>query len=99
MDAYTLSTDIYCEMCATDIALINIDTHLKGPFTDGGGEADIPQHCTTCDLFLENPLTDIGHNYVQLACDWNTSTKHTVALKIWSDFYNIKPQNRRNNDV
>lgn len=34
----------------------------KGPFDDGGGEADTPQHCDACGEFLENPLTDEGVN-------------------------------------
>jgi hypothetical protein len=32
----------------------------KGPYADGGGEADTPQHCDDCRRFLENPLTGDG---------------------------------------
>lgn len=37
----------------------------KGPYPDGGGEADSPQHCGGCGLFLENPLTEDGWRYVR----------------------------------
>jgi hypothetical protein len=33
------------------------DQFPKGPYPDGGGEADAPQHCDHCGTFLENPLT------------------------------------------
>ena len=36
----------------------------KGPYADGGGEADTPQHCDGCRQFLENPLTCDGVVYV-----------------------------------
>ena len=103
MDAYIYRADIYCEDCAEQTVaairhdlvlhtnLIGSDNFPQGPFPNGGGEADIPQHCGSCGVFLENPLTEIGRNYAQLACDWNTSTKHTVALAIWADFYDITP--------
>ena len=39
----------------------------KGPFPEGGGEADIPQHCDLCHVFLENPLTSEGEAYVREA--------------------------------
>lgn len=38
-----------------------------GPYGDGGGEADTPQHCGSCGEFLENPLTDDGAAYVKEA--------------------------------
>ena len=31
-----------------------------GPYANGGGESDAPEHCDTCGLFLENPLTSDG---------------------------------------
>jgi len=36
----------------------------KGPYEYGGGEADYPQHCDGCGLFLENSLTEDGVYYV-----------------------------------
>jgi hypothetical protein len=32
----------------------------KGPYADGGGKADTPQHCDGCRQFLENPLTGMA---------------------------------------
>lgn len=40
------------------------DDYPKGPYLDGGGESDRPQHCGTCSLFLENPLTLDGYAYI-----------------------------------
>lgn len=40
------------------------DAFPKGPYADGGGEADTPQHCDGCGVFLENPLTSDGEVYV-----------------------------------
>lgn len=40
------------------------DSYPQGPYPDGGGEADTPQHCDACGLFLENPLTGDGIRYV-----------------------------------
>lgn len=37
----------------------------QGPDPDGGGEADSPQHCGGCGLFLENPLTEEGVEYIR----------------------------------
>src|SRR5215467_8720050 len=36
----------------------------EGPYPDDGREADTPQHCDTCGVFLENPLTTEGYRYV-----------------------------------
>lgn len=36
----------------------------KGPYADGGGEADCPQHCGECHIALDNPLTREGVKYV-----------------------------------
>lgn len=58
------------------------DEFPKGPYGDGGGEADSPQHCDAGEhcinavelssgskvgAFLENPLTDDGNEYVREA--------------------------------
>lgn len=37
----------------------------KGPYGDGGGESDSPQHCGACHEFLENSLTSDGAEYVR----------------------------------
>lgn len=50
------------------------DDYPKGPYADGGGESDIPAHCDACGLFLRNPLTSDGEQYVReqriIPADW-----------------------------
>jgi len=41
------------------------DVYPQGPYPDGGGEADSPQHCDSCEKFLQNPLTSEGDDYVR----------------------------------
>ena len=33
-------------------------------YSAGGGESDSPTHCASCGVFLDNPLTDDGADYV-----------------------------------
>ena len=47
-----------------DESTYDSDDWPKGPYPEGGGEADTPNHCASCQLFLENPLTDDGYRYV-----------------------------------
>lgn len=41
------------------------DRYPQGPYPNGGGEADSPQHCDHCGVFLGNPLTPEGDRYVR----------------------------------
>lgn len=43
------------------------ERYPQGPYDNGGGEADCPQHCDACGVFLENPLTSDGDKYVREA--------------------------------
>lgn len=72
------------------------DDYPKGPFADGGGEADSPQHCDACRVFLENPLTSGGETYVREAIDRAIETNRvdSVALIEWRSFYDIHPSPR-----
>ena len=45
------------------------DGYPQGPYPDGGGEADSPQHCDQCGVFLENPLTGDGYAYLRAQCE------------------------------
>jgi hypothetical protein len=68
------------------------DLH-KGPYADGGGEADTPQHCDGCRQFLENPLTGDGLTYVEDAIRAALTTKRLTgatndAVVEWANFYN-----------
>lgn len=67
------------------------DDFPKGPYSDGGGEADSPQHCDQCDKFLENDLTSEGQEYVEQAVkeDLARGRRNSVAVKTWAPFYDI----------
>ena len=57
MDAYIEpeGCEFFCEFCAPDGAI---------EYSDGGGEADCPQHCAACHRPLNNQLTAEGVSYV-----------------------------------
>lgn len=44
----------------TDERTYDSDDFPKGPVADGGGEANTTNHCDSCGVFLENPLTADG---------------------------------------
>jgi hypothetical protein len=48
-----------------DESTYDSDAFPQGPYDHGGGEADCPQHCDQCHVFLENPLTTDGVEYVR----------------------------------
>jgi len=56
------------------------DTYPQGPYADGGGESDTPAHCDVCGVFLENPLTPDGVEYVRelIRAEGNPT---------WAEFY------------
>jgi hypothetical protein len=79
MHVFIYQSALYCERCGNQICselrtpagadLNNESTwdsedYPKGPYDNGGGEADSPQHCDGCLAFLENPLTSEGVEYV-----------------------------------
>lgn len=57
----------------------------KGPYTDGGGEADSPCHCDHCHVFLENPLTSDGQEYVKEALASGEGDPEVLAA--WRERY------------
>ena len=59
------------------------DCYPQGPYSDGGGEADCPEHCDHCGAFLENPLTTDGEAYVRRAVLANGR----IAREVWAPFY------------
>lgn len=64
-------------------------TGPKGPYGEGGGEADSPQHCDHCGEFLDNPLTGDGENYVIDAFREyvDTGRGNLEVLQAWRDAY------------
>jgi hypothetical protein len=74
MDAYIFQAALLCSDCANAVFATNTanpddrensDHWPQGPYADGGGEADTPQHCDHCGVFLENSLTPDGGEYVR----------------------------------
>lgn len=67
------------------------DEYPKGPYPDGGGESDAPEHCDQCGVFLENDLTEAGHEYVKdlIAQHFRSGRGDKKVLKEWADFYDI----------
>lgn len=92
MDVYVYCADIYCEDCGLAIKaeLKKTDDtgdsgdYPQGPYSDGGGESDCPQHCGDCHTFLENPLTSDGYDYVREA-----AAGGGICVKTWLDYYDI----------
>jgi hypothetical protein len=64
------------------------DDYPKGPCPNGGGEADFPQHCAGCEVFLKNPLTSDGCAYVEEALSHGAAEGVLLA---WADFYWLRP--------
>lgn len=71
----------------------------KGPFSDGGGEADTPQHCgegekclnalvlsdgTKVGCMLENDLTQAGAEYVK---EYLRDDPDSEVVQLWANFY------------
>lgn len=65
------------------------DAYPQGPYDNGGGEADSPQHCDTCGVHLESPLTPDGETYVQEAFEQFAQYGHgnLATLAEWRDEY------------
>lgn len=106
MDVYIYQADIYCsdcargiqydirESCARDYTTPDFedsDNWPQGPYPDGGGEADCPQHCGACQVFLENPLTGDGYKYARelLAEHYENGRGGFEVLIQWRDFYDL----------
>lgn len=100
MNAYVFQAALLCESCgkaACDAVpkpdgfdpdnehTWDSDHYPKGPYPDGGGEADSPQHCDHCGEFLENPLTGDGIEYVRQELKVGTGARS--VLNQWREFY------------
>lgn len=106
MEAYVYRAALLCQACGESMKArlykkgplgsgrTDSDHYPQGPYSDGGGEADGPNHCDHCGVFLENPLTVDGFAYVQEAVNEAQKSKQSgsVALAQWALFYNIKPE-------
>ena len=106
MDAYLYQGTLLCEECANAMAneivkqegnptpekLSDSNEWPYGPYNAGGGEADKPEHCVHCQIFLENPLTRDGVRYVREAlvgyfCHDLPETIVGDHIITWAEFY------------
>lgn len=94
MDAYVYRAALLCEDCAESVMGSlphdtvdqgDSDCWPQGPYSDGGGEADCPQHCDHCHAFLENSLTHDGIRYVEEKIE--AGEGNPAALAEWREFY------------
>lgn len=71
------------------------DQYPKGPYAYGGGEADTPQHCDACRVFLENGLTGDGQTYVieRLIAYMLQGDGDRDVLMTWWEFYGASISN------
>jgi hypothetical protein len=101
MDVYIYQGGLYCEDCARIILeekrnMFSDDSDERpcGPYPDGGGESDTPQHCEDCGCFLENSLTEYGLDYVRESVRECVASDDmdSVAIKEWAPFYCIDPE-------
>jgi hypothetical protein len=114
MDVYIFQAALLCETCGANVRndlgpepeggeyCYDSDGYPKGPFPDGGGEADSPNHCDHCGEFLENPLTDDGVQYVQERLDELVNSPrprgNPEVLSLWAEFYRLSG-NLQGNDA
>ena len=111
MDAYIYQAALICSDCAAQVKNTIVppygyneydesswdsDDYPKGPYSDGGGEADCPQHCDHCRTFLENPLTDVGEVYVRAAVSVGDGDKEVLAE--WKAFYDYLTYKKSDED-
>jgi len=64
------------------------DVYPKGPRANGWGVAHCPQHCHMCGIFLQNPITDEGREYVR-QCVENVWDYSREIVETWIAFYRI----------
>ena len=109
MNAYIYQAALFCEDCGHAIRKqirkegkapaepgYDSDEYPKGPYQDGGGESDCPQHCgagADClnamelggfkvGAWLENPLTADGVAYVRQIIE-----EGGLAAEFWAEVY------------
>jgi len=57
-------------LCRHGISVVRCedsDCYPQGPMENGGGPSDTPNRCDFCNVFLQNPLTEEGEQYL-LSC-------------------------------
>jgi hypothetical protein len=95
--AYAYEAAMWCDDCARGV-MTELDARgvedtgdsNDYPQSDGSsGESDHPEHCDACRVFLENPLTSDGWEYVREAItDAVADGRYdSVACTEWAPFY------------
>ena len=107
--AYIYQAALVCDECAretmkqlqppanpADEHTFDSDDYPKGPYPNGGGAADGPQHCDKCGVFLENPLTTDGNVYMQDMVDEaiRDGRGEEPHIREWMDFYGYHPDQK-----
>ena len=75
MLVYVYQACLLCELCGLRVKskldakhspdTEDSDHYPQGPYSDGGGEADLSQLCAICGVALGNPLTGDGEQREQ----------------------------------
>ena len=97
---YIYNADVYCDECASKIAQRlraegkgntgDSEDYPQGPYDKQFQESDSPDHCGACGVFLENPLTTDGYDYVlQTVIEDIAAGRQSIALTEWAPFYGI----------
>jgi len=94
MNVYVHDADLFCEMCGIrrkyQLTKRGVEDSgdsndfPQGPYPNGGGEADTPAHCGECGIFLENPLTKDGVEYVRERIE---EPAQNAVTQLWHRFY------------
>jgi hypothetical protein len=113
MDAYVFQAALYCNDCGEalvrDLRQRGVEDtddsndFPQGPYPEGGGEADTPQHCDNgahclgaesiggrrVGAFLENPLTSDGEAYVRESL---ATAPGSPLARFWAEHYGIEQE-------
>lgn len=107
MDVYIYGAALYCADCAHDIMSDleppayepwDSSEYPVGPYPDGGGEADCPQHCDRCEEFLGNPLTGDGYDYLEEVLT-SALLDHYGHISTWASFYGVNVISKERKEV
>lgn len=116
MQVYIYQAELFCRDCGehlreavqvpagadlADESTFDSNDYPKGPYSDGGGEADSPQHCGDCGVHLENPITPDGVAYVRKALTEYavTGQGRDIILRQWAEFYGLADNFEEEEDV
>jgi hypothetical protein len=96
MNVYIYRASLICDKCFKPDGWAQItepnehsdsEQYPAGPYPGGGGESDTPQYCTWCNVFLENPLTTDGEDYVRDAIFEDRFHGTNAVVNEWAAFY------------